>query len=205
MEFTLYYCGPLPATTTRNKRVREKQFLRRRFHIQLKELWNQKPLSDHSEFLQPKKETATKVIQDEDGRLFINFEDITLLRDVGDFQFVSTVSVALDMVADLTITLLRPEPPGGIVTQGGDIDNRLKTLLDALKVPREPAELPRGDTPSQDELPFFCLLEDDALITSLDVKTDRLLVPVADSSEVVLLLHVRTRIVQGNFANLGLV
>lgn len=151
MEFTLYYCGPLPATTTSNKRVKEKQDLRRRFHVQLKELWNQKPLSDHSEFLQPKKETATGVFSNEDGRLFINFEDITLLREVGEFQFVPTVSADLEMVADLTITLLRPEPPGRIVTQGGDIDNRLKTLLDALKAPRESAEVPPGDTPSQDE------------------------------------------------------
>jgi hypothetical protein len=108
------------------------------------------------------------------------------------------------MVADLTITLLRPEPPGRIVTQGGDIDNRLKTLLDALKIPRE-SELPAGEVPSEDESPFFCLVADDALITSLDIKTDRLLDPSAKASEVVLLIRVKTRLLAGTMATLGLV
>lgn len=174
MEFTLYYRGPLKAATSSKKRAREKHELRRSIHTQLKELWNQKPLSEHSEFLQPKKETATWMGEVEGGDLVIGSEDITLLREVKEFQFVPTISADLDMVADLTITLLRPEPPGRIVTQGGDIDNRLKTLLDALKVPRE-AEIPPGAGPLEDESPFFCLLEDDALITSLDVRTDRLL------------------------------
>jgi hypothetical protein len=52
------------------------------------------------------------------------------------------------------ITLLRPEAPGNIVTQGGDIDNRLKTLLDALKVPNLPNALPTGAVPEADESPL---------------------------------------------------
>ena len=208
MEFTLHYRGPLRATTTRNKRVSEKHALRKHFHVQLKALWNQKPLVEHSEFLQPGRETATGVVEPDEEGIGINFEDITLLREVGSFQFVPTVSYELDMVADLTITLLRPGPPGRIVSQGGDLDNRLKTLLDALKVPSE-AELPSGATPTQEESPFFCLVEDDALITGLDIKTDRLLAPLEptapDPSEVVLLIHTRTRLVAGNTANLGLV
>lgn len=34
-----------------------------------------------------------------------------------------------------------------------------------------------GYEPSQNENPFFCLLEDDALISSLNITTDRLLLP----------------------------
>jgi hypothetical protein len=132
-------------------------------------------------------------------------EELTLLQDVGEFHFAPTVSAKLHMVADLTITLLRPEPPGQVITQGGDIDNRLKTLLDALKVPKQPDDLPPEATPSKDESPFFCLVEDDNLITSLDIKTDRLLDSSATLSEAVLLIHVRTRLLMGNFANLGLI
>jgi hypothetical protein len=142
---------------------------------------------------------------DENGDIYINYEDMTLPRDVGGFRFVPTVSSTLDMVADLTITLLRPEPPGRILTQGGDLDNRLKTLLDALKVPTKD-EIPSGAAPAQDDNPFFCLVEDDALITGLDVRIDRLLGPPdGDPAEVLLLLRVRTKLVAGNMANLGLV
>jgi hypothetical protein len=120
-------------------------------------------------------------------------------------MFAPLVSERLHMATDLTITLLRPEPPGRIVTQGGDIDNRLKTLLDALKVPRQPDDLPASAEPSEEEMPFFCLVSDDQLITNLDIKTDRLLDPSAEASEVVLLIHVRTRLLKGTLANLGLV
>jgi hypothetical protein len=40
-----------------------------------------------------------------------------------------------NLIAELEITLLRPGLPAGIVVRGGDIDNRLKTPLDALKMP----------------------------------------------------------------------
>jgi len=105
---------------------------------------------------------------DETGLYVDTEEELTLLQDVGEFHFAPTVSAKLHMVADLTITLLRPEPPGQVITQGGDIDNRLKTLLDALKVPKQPDDLPPEATPSKDESPFFCLVEDDNLITSLE-------------------------------------
>ena len=122
----------------------------------------------------------------------------------GGFRFAPLVCSKLRLVADLSVTLLRPEPPGQIVTQAGDIDNRLKTLLDALKMPSGADELPAGASPGPDEDPFFCLLEDDNLITRLDVRTDRLLVPDADSSDVRLLLHVRTRPTSVTWGNMGL-
>ena len=40
MEFTLYYCGDLKA----NRGAKDKHRLRRHFHKQLKELWDQPPL-----------------------------------------------------------------------------------------------------------------------------------------------------------------
>lgn len=203
MEFTLYSRGVLKASSTKNRRTSEKHDLRRYFHQQLKELWNQVPLRDHQEFLDPNRYKVGGIVHDEKGFGY-ETDDVTVLCEVGSFQFAPTVSSRLDMVADLTITLLRPEPPGQIVTQGGDIDNRLKTLFDALKVPSQPNDLPSGALPLGDE-PFSCLVEDDNLIANLDVKTDRLLDPLADPSEVVLLIHVKTRLLRGTFANLGLV
>jgi hypothetical protein len=52
----------------------------------------------------------------------------------------------------------------------------------------------RGGLPLEDdEKPFFCLLEDDRLITALSVTTDRLLMPVETDEHVkhvYLVIHV---------------
>jgi hypothetical protein len=198
VEFTLYYRGPLKA----NAKPAHKHELRQYFHNQVKELWNQPPLNRHREFLNPSHE-PTGI----SGNVVVTkHEEVSVVRSVGEYSFASVVNSAINLVADLTITFLRPEAPGAIVTKGGDIDNRIKTHLDALKMPSEPQDLPTGVSPTTDEKPFFfCLLEDDYLITSLNVKTDRLLDPNAPPTEVVLLIHVRTRPTIGTFGNLGLV
>ena len=78
-------------------------------------------------------------------------------------------------------------------------------MLDALKVPNDPGALPKDASPAADEDPFFCLLEDDNLVTSLNIKTDRLLEPNIPPSAVLLLIHVRTKPTVGTFENLGLI
>ncbi len=127
-----------------------------------------------------------------------------IIHRLTNFRFAALVTARYEMVCGLEILFLRPEPPGGLITKGGDIDNRLKTLFDALRMPRVPEELPAGDVPAGDEDPFFCLLEDDALITAIDVRTDVLLDPSAHASEALLTIRVQTRLVEANFYNLGL-
>ena len=155
----------------------EKHTLREWFHGQLKELWKQLPLSQYHRLL--------KLNPDE--------HDLSIVRPLHGFNFAPLISAKAAFVAELRIFMLRPEPPGSIVTQGGDIDNRLKTLLDALKVPAEANALPKGAAPIPGETYFFCLLDDDNLITRLDVDTDRPLEPGIPASEVVLTIHVTTK------------
>ena len=100
--------------------------------------------------------------------------------------------------------MLRPEPPGSIITQGGDIDNRLKTLFDALKVPKESLAIPPEDKPKDVETPFFCLLEDDNLITKVSVVTDRLLEKCQSASAVEMLIQVTTKTTRQSWGNMGL-
>jgi hypothetical protein len=90
------------------------------------------------------------------------------------------------------VTLLRPETPGSILTQGGDIDNRIKTLLDSLKMPRRSEELPPEAVPDKNQDPFFVLLEDDNLVSSLSIRTSRLLDAPENSKDVLLLVQVST-------------
>ena len=184
MEFTLYYRGELKA----NGRPKEKQELRRFFHVQLKRLWQQIPLNEYHEMLE--KEPANG--------------SIGIIQSINGFNFAPLVSEGLNLIAELRITLLRPEPPGSIITQAGDIDNRLKTLFDALKVPAEPTAIPSDDHPEEGEEPFYCLLEDDNLITKVQVETDRLLDECKTTSEVVLLIHVTTKATRPSWANMGL-
>lgn len=176
MEFTLYYRGDLKS----NRGPEDKHRLRCHFHAQLKELWRQKPLCEYRDLLALPGATPPE-------------ENLSVIRPINGFNFAPLVSERIHFIAELDILLLRPEPPGAIITRGGDIDNRIKTLLDALKVPSEPNALPKGAAPTADENPFFCLLEDDNLITKVSVDTERLLEPVRTASEVVLLIRVKTK------------
>lgn len=202
MEFTLHYRGVLKATG----KPAHKHELRCHFHSQLKELWDQLPLSsvrNDALNLSPPDSSHKQWPNDNLKELAEICQFPSLIKPVGTFNFVPLINQRLNMVAELKVTLLRPEPPGSIITQSGDIDNRLKTLFDALKIPEENA-LPAGSHPKSDEDPFHCLLEDDNLITNISVSTDRLLEKILDKSEVILLIHVLTKVTLSTIVNISL-
>ena len=140
MEFRLYYRGGLRA----NGPAEVKQNLRRHFHKQLKSLWHQ-PSSAGGYKVQLIRDEAALVIE-------------RAQRTVGRFRCMPIVSSVVSLTAELEILFLRPQPPGSIIGSGGDIDNRLKTLLDGLRLPRD-GEIEPGDRPTEDEDPLYCLLE----------------------------------------------
>jgi hypothetical protein len=146
-------------------------------HPQLRALWSTPALRGAHSLLEPPSEP---------GRF-------SSLREKGAFSFVPLLTEQLHVLAELDIVMLRQQPPGNVLSQGGDIDNQLKTLLDALSIPRHPESLPRDTSPSDDERPFFCLLEDDCLVSSLSVRTEQLLEPLADKGEVDAMISVRPR------------
>lgn len=177
MEFRLIYKGPLPSQGSGGNRAREKHSIRKQFHLQLRELWSQHPhlrlLSSHRFRVEPDgpyptvdpgQKTWLEHIADEYQRCGGRF--VPLVRKRGG-----------DLTCSLDILFLRRDNPGNIITSGGDIDNRIKVLFDGLKVPSVIADL--GGMPLEpDEDPFFCLLEDDSLVTGVSVTTDRLLIPL---------------------------
>jgi hypothetical protein len=98
----------------------------------------------------------------------------------------------------------RPQAPGQLIGDGGDIDNRVKTLLDALSVP-PPAQtdLFSNTGPTQ---PIYCLLQDDGLVTKLSVETDRLLRPTLNRFDLVAMMQViirASKVTYGTLALLG--
>jgi hypothetical protein len=117
----------------------------------------------------------------------------TIIRQVAGFNFAQLVHSGISLYAELDILMLRPGDIGGLLVQGGDIDNRLKTLFDALRAPHQPNELPAGAVPAAGEDPFHCLLEDDQLVTRVSVTTDRWLDPAVGPNDVSLVIFVKIK------------
>jgi hypothetical protein len=182
MEFTLVYQGILKT----NGNAKQKQEIRRAFHPQLKALWQYPPL-----------DTMQGLLQENPSK-----KNTSVIKNVGPFQYATLINNLLKNVAEIEITFLRPSLPGSLIIQGGDIDNRMKTLFDALRMPQVPTEIPAGDYPCETEKPFYCLLEDDALITKVTIQTDRLLEPTESPNYVQLMIHVRTKALVATWNNI---
>jgi hypothetical protein len=127
-----------------------------------------------------------------------------VLEDIGGRWFAPLVSRRIETVAALDVLFLRHQAPGQMLYEGGDIDNRIKTLLDALRMPSVGELQQIGQTAQYDEQPFYCLLQDDALVTKLTVETDRLLID-SDAHDLLAVLHVHVRSSRSTMDNLGIV
>lgn len=128
------------------------------------------------------------------GRMIDLCEEIP----VGDKRFKPLVRKSLNLNCELEILFLRQEDPGSLVLQGGDLDNRIKTLFDALRMPSR-AELEAA--PQVADM-LYCLMESDSLVAGLDVSTDRLLFPETDKAdEVHLVIAVSLRVLTVTRAN----
>jgi len=99
-----------------------------------------------------------------------------------NYRFVPLVCDRFDLLCSLDILMLRRDFPLNSRIHAGDLDNRVKTLMDALRRPRNGSELRDNENPGAGEDPFYCLLEDDDLVSGLAVQTDMLLAPLADGS-----------------------
>lgn len=92
---------------------------------------------------------------------------------LGGFEFVPLIHRAFYLACQLDVTWLRKEKPGRILANG-DIDNRLKTLFDGLRMPHHVNEL-GGVTPDVPGQRLYCLMDDDSLVSKLSVSTHQLL------------------------------
>ena len=169
MQFTLTYQGQLKA----NGDKQHKHAIRTSVHQQLSVLWQQHPLVSYRDKINNDKPASERI-----------------LRNIGEFAFAPLI-LQNKATVELRLTLLRAERDGAIFTTGGDIDNRLKTLFDALRMPRTLQELPNDWSPKDHEQPFFCLTEDDSLITRVNIAMHQWLAPT-DPSHVSCMLHVNT-------------
>ena len=187
MEFTLYYHGELRS----NGDVRHKHQIRKEFHKQLQVLWKQHPLNLYQSYLLKEQHDSWQPETD--------IPWVSLIFPQKQFEFAALISEKLNLHAELEVFMLQPAEPGKILTQAADIDNRLKTLFDALQKPDD-NQIPE-DEPEEGENPFLCVLENDSLITNVSIRTGRLLEPVEHSSEVRLFIHIKVRRTQFTLSN----
>ena len=207
MDFRLVYRGPLASDGD----ARQKHAIRKQFHPQLAELWKTHPLLRKQTTEDIRLYTTPSNMVSEPGpnvpqimRAGTHHKGKPWVQHLGDkfkrgnYRFAPLVLTG-QVVCSLEILFLRRENPGNIVRtkKGGDIDNRLKTLLDALQM-AESGQLERSRFPNPEahEDPFFCLLQNDSDIAELKVTTDRLLVPPTEGGhidDVELVIYVKTK------------
>ena len=161
MKFRLIYDGAIPSRTRCGLGM--KQHIREALSPQLARLWEQPPLSEHATRL---RDTPHSIDPADDANK-------SLRHEIKNSNFVALVSSRIHLVAELDVLILRQQPAGRLIRHGGDLDNRTKTLLDSLRLPSV-GELPVA-TPANPPVLTYVLLEDDALVTRLNVEVDQLL------------------------------
>jgi len=189
VEFRLVYKGKLPAEGRGGGggRNQEKHEIRLAMHEQLRALWFEHPVLH--------KWARFDAAEVQHARSHAD-----ILADCFrkcDIRFLPLVNSKAGLACALDILFLRRDPPGSPIITGGDIDNRLKVLLDGLKMPKDCSQLPPNWQPGPEHSPLYCLMEDDNLITEIKVTSDRLLAPLAggeNKNDVELVIHVTTKI-----------
>jgi hypothetical protein len=169
MQFHLTYEGPLFGSSKNNPRPDHKHHIRRIFHKQLKKLWSEDDMLrqlKHGIY-----KNAPQVHPD-----LPRWQGLASRFGIGNYHFVPLVMEELALSCSLDILFLRPDRPGNLI-RSADIDARVKTIFDALRTPRNIGQLGKSQNPGQGEDPFYCLLEDDGLITHVSVRTGMLLEP----------------------------
>jgi hypothetical protein len=194
VNFRLTYDGPLKAAGQGETRRVDKHAIRCVLSRQLKELLDRREDVFEKEFQLAPQDEIRKIAVKRGGMLF-----------------AALVRKRLHLVCDLDILFLRRDNPGNLISEGGDIDNRIKVLFDALRVPADDNEVRglsadlEGDRPGEPGS-IVCLTENDSLITGFRVTTDRLLEPAPSAQEennVRLIINVEikaTRLTEENLA-----
>jgi hypothetical protein len=225
VKFTLTYEGSLPSSGNKPKNE-AKWDIRKKLHPQLKDLWLSHPalrqVEDNRHFPKDGGAALVQVHHQHPGpakvpllmspSIRVADEFIVDLDDLGPREildlcapiekhgawFRPLVRESYALHCGLKVIFLRKEPPGKIY-QGGDIDGRIKTLLDALTMPRHIEQvLEKGIEPD----PVYCLLEDDSLVSGFQVESERLLGDQSNSADFAkLMIEVDVRVRQATIYN----
>jgi hypothetical protein len=131
-KFHLLYAGGLLKSAGKNKRAWEKHSIRRFLHLQMKLLWETHP---------DLREYAARTVAQRDAPDIPYLDALAKIHEKSGMRFIPLITADNGLVCELEILFLRPGRPGQIVAnQVGDLDNRMKVLLDALPIPENATE-----------------------------------------------------------------
>lgn len=197
MRFRLTYEGPLGSSQgdarggQNDRKAAQKQAIRKALHPQLRELWRtNKFLKEFRVFNGTLIQTHVSQVAQHGAPFNTSVErpSQSLAEFTADqyhefgYKWVPLVREEWDLSCALDILFLRRDPPGSVIS-AGDLDNRLKTLVDGLRKPKNQGELGGRNTPDADEDPFYCLLEEDKDISAFSVESDTLLDPIEHTKD----------------------
>jgi hypothetical protein len=161
MRFTLTYDGPLLATgndppVQSESKLRNIWAIRNRFEPQIGRIYETNPIFRGA--VGPPSRAAATIMRSPIER--------------NGFKFAAIARTALGLGCEVDIKLLVNHEPGSVITRAGDLDNRLKTIFDALRVPQANEFRGINLTIAADHF-YPCLLEDDAAITKVSIASER--------------------------------
>lgn len=186
MNFTLFYLGKLPSANSSTSEKIEK--IRRGISPQMRNLFDYGPLKNYPMILEPSNE-------DDTSRPF------NLYREVDGHPYTCLINEAMGAACRLSITSFETKGTLSVSNQIGDVDNKLKPLLDALSLPKsQPAQ--KAESKKSLET-IHCLLEDDSLVWEINIQRKRLLTPI-DTCESMTQIEVEVIPSQEKFVTRGI-
>jgi hypothetical protein len=181
MDIHLTYRGRIPSKSTSLEAVWN---MRKSFHVQLAKLWGKQPFD---------------ILEDWEKSGFASGAR-NFLRQIEDQVFVPFYSEAVGIGVQLDIKLLTGSPPQQSTISSGDLDNRIKRIIDALRAPTQRGELIQNLLPKSR---WYCVMDDGSAVKQLNAS----LAPYLDSddpSESFAFITVRTAATKVTMDNLAM-
>ena len=147
MELVLTYEGRIPAQRSDLEVIWD---IRKSFDRQLRKVWGKAPFAVLKEW---EEGTGSKPPQ--------------FTRQQGGHTFVPLYGKDVGVGVDLNITLLTGMPPQQAIINAGDLDNRIKRLIDGLRAPKDKGEMSKN-LPATGR--WHCLVEDDSAVLGLQAR-----------------------------------
>lgn len=188
MDFTLRYEGPLPASGNKGRirdgRLEKLWQMRRSFESQMAKLYERQQIltGDGGPEFRAAANAARQPIK------AMGFEFVALVRP----------SMKLSCTLDIRLSVNHDVP--SVLETNGDLDNRVKSIIDTLTVPRNAEEI-RAFGPAPEEQPFACLMENDALVTAFSVECGRYLGDTPDPQHAAMEIDVTVTAYAPDFLN----
>ena len=145
MEFVLTYEGRIPSRSKDKAAVWE---MRKSFDRQLRKLWGKPPFD---------------ILAEWEATGFAAGAPNFLIRR-GAQSFVPLYGLKVGIGVSLDIKLLSGLPDRKPVISSGDLDNRIKRVIDALRAAADEGELIGG---LEDNARWHCLMDDDSSVLQL--------------------------------------